>query len=282
MRQHIIYLLAAGLCLAACQSKPADETSPKPAAPANVAAKVGPVSITEQEVNDRLALVDEDDREFAQTPIGRQNFINILVREKLSELAAKEAGVDSSDTYLSALEDKRNQLKEIYDDFAKQTLVRLWEQQLEDSGKVAVSDEEISAYYKKYPYEMTIKQIIISNAQTADQVLRTLKRSPSRWKEMERQYSVSPQMARGKEFSFMPGEFLPEIEVIAANSASGSVQGFIKTAQGFHIIMKTREKRLSLKDAAPRIRAILQAQKEDAVLNSLKNKYEVAVYEKNE
>ena len=46
--------------------------------------------------------------------------------------------------------------------------------------------------------------------------------------------------------------------------------------------MKTREKRLSLKDAAPRIRAILQAQKEDAILNSLKNKYEVAVYEKNE
>ncbi len=112
-------------------------------------------------------------------------------------------------------------------------------------------------------------------------MLRAIKRSPSRWKELERQYSVAPEAARGKEFSVMPGEYLPEIEVIAANSPSGSVQGFIKTGQGFHIIMKTKEKRLSFKDAEPRIREILRAQKEDNVLNALKNKYEVVVYEKN-
>ena len=79
----------------------------------------------------------------------------------------------------------------------------------------------------------------------------------------------------------MPGEFIPEIEVIAANSPSGSVQGFIKTSQGFHIIMKVKEKRLSLKNAKERIEQILRLQKEDAALNALKNKYEVFVYEKN-
>ena len=45
--------------------------------------------------------------------------------------------------------------------------------------------------------------------------------------------------------------------------------------------MKTREKRLSFKDAKERIEKILRMQKEDAALNALKNKYEVFVYEKN-
>ena len=127
---------------------------------------------------------------------------------------------------------------------------------------------------------MTIKQIIIDNAQTADQVLRALKSSPRRWKELERQYSVAPESLR--QITVMPGEYLPDIEVIAANSPMGSVQGFFKTAQGFHIIMKTSDKRLSRKDAEPRIRQVLEDRKLDKVLDSLKNKYEVVIYEKSE
>ena len=120
----------------------------------------------------------------------------------------------------------------------------------------------------------------MDNAQTADQVLRALKASPSRWKELERQYSSAPETL--KTLSFMPGEYLTDIEVIAANSPAGSVQGFFKTAQGFHIIMKTNEKRLSRKEAEPRIREVLENKKLDNVLESLKNKYEVVIYEKSE
>ena len=122
---------------------------------------------------------------------------------------------------------------------------------------------------------MTIKQIIVDNAQTADQVLRTLKAYPSRWKEMERQYSTAPEAL--KQFSFMPGEYLDNIAVIAANSPSGKPQGFFKTAQGFHIIMKTGEERLTYNQAKERIRQILEKQKMDAYLNSLKSKYRVEV-----
>ena len=152
--------------------------------------------------------------------------------------------------------------------------------ELREKGDTAVTDEEISAYYEKYPYQMTIKQIIIDNAQTADQVLRALKSSPRRWKELDRQYSIAPESL--KELSFMPGEYLPEIEVIAANSPTGSVQGFFKTSQGFHIIMKTSDKRLSRKDAEPRIRQVLENKKLDNLLNTLKNKYEVVKYKKSE
>lgn len=273
--------------LAACGKEPSPkeefqiQPSQEPAAE-TVVAQVGPAAISQSAFESRLEVLDEEDRAFAATDVGRRNFINLLVREKLAALDAKDKEIDKSDVYLTALEDKREQLKEIYLDYADNLLSRLWEEYNRENGALNVTDEEIAAYYKKYPYEMTIKQLIIPDAQTADAVWRELKRNKNRWKELERQYSAAPQRSKGKTLSFMPGEFIPELEVIAANSPAGSVQGFVKTAQGFHIIMKTAERRLSLKDAAPRIRTVLENQKTDALLNALQNKYKVVIYEQNQ
>lgn len=278
-----LFCALAGACTSS--SGPSFEEPAPAAAPASQeapAAQVGPVKITRQQLDDRLALLSPEDQEYAKTPSGRKNFLQLLVREKLIALDAKDKELDRSDVYLSDLEDKQQQLKEIYQDYSQQLLVHMWEEYNREKGLTRVSDEEIEAYYKKYPYEMKIRQIIIADAQTADAVWRELKRAKSRWKELERQYSDAPQESKGKEISFMPGEFIPELEVIAANSPAGSVQGFVKTAQGFHIIMKTGERRLSLKDAAPRIRTILENHKTDAALNALQNKYKVMIYEQDE
>ena len=275
MKKSFLFLIPF-LLLSACQQQaPQDDGR-------QAAVQIGQEVITENDVQARLRFLPEEDREFAQSPIGRQNFLQIIAREKLISAAAKEAGIHETDIYLTLLEDKRAQLAEVFNDFASQTLEQLWYDSLKENGTLTVTDEEISAYFDKYPYEMIVRQIVIDNAETAEQVLRTLKSSPRRWKEMERQYSVAPEIIRGDKFSFMPGEFLPEIEVIAANSASGSVQGFIKTPLGFHIIMKTGEKRLSRKEAEPRIREVLENKKLDEVLENLKNKYEVIIYEKTE
>lgn len=276
MRKYLLFLLAPAL-LAGCAKDPAVQTSDP-----EVIARAGKAVLTRQDLENKIKWLPEEDRQFAQTPIGRMNFIQVLVREKLAEQAAKEAGLDKTDVYLTSLEDKRAELEQVYRNFAANLLERSWYEQLEESGATAVTEQEIKDYYKKYPYEMTVKQIIVDNAQTADEVLRALKNNRSRWKELARQYSVAPETVRDESFSFMPGEFLPEIEVIAANSPTGSVQGFIKTAQGFHIIMKTGEKRLSAKEAAPRIARILKDQKTDVILNNLKNKYEVVIYDKTE
>lgn len=285
MKRFYFPLFALCLC-AACQDKqpaaPLENQPPSAPMKEAVVAQIGPKQITLQEFENRLSLLSPADRAFAQTAVGRRNFINLMAREKLIALDAKDENLDKSDVYLTALEDKREQLREIYEDFSEQLLARLWEERMQERGLTAVTEEEIAAYHKKYPYEMTIKQIIIPDAQTADAVWRELKRSKSRWKELEHMYSKAPQESKNKEITFMPGEFIPELEVIAANSPSGSVQGFVKTAQGFHIIMKTGERRLNLKTAAPRIRAILENQKTDAALNALQNKYKVVIYEQDE
>ena len=281
--KKFLFFIFFSFFLLACKDKPAEPLMEQNASPAKdqIIAEVGPVQIYQQQLESRLSTLPAEDQEFAATSVGRKNFINLLVREQLALLDAKEENLDKEDVYLTALEDKREYLKEIYNDFAADLLVRMWEEHLYGKGIISVSEEEIAEYYDKYPYEMTIKQLIIPDAETADAVWRELKRSKKRWKELEKQYSKAPEQSYGKEFSFMPGEFIAELEVIAANSSVGSVQGFVKTAQGFHIIMKTKERRLKLQEATPRIRTILENQKLDAALNALKNKYKVIIYEQD-
>ena len=182
------------------------------------------------------------------------------------------------EAYQKLVAKHREQLDKTQQAYEQDLLVQLWYEK--QAKALEPSDKEVKDYYDKYPYEMTIKQIIVDNAQTADQILRTLKGSPGRWKDMSRQYSVAPQTLQV--LTFMPGEYLESLEIIAANSPTGKAQGFFKTPQGFHIIMKTNEKQLPFKDAEPRIRQILQNQKLDELLDTLKTKYEVMIYDKNE
>ena len=238
---------------------------------------IGSVTITQQDIQQALNLLSEQDKSFAQTPFGYQNLLQILVREKLILQDANATGFKQDKDYQTALKQKRAELDAIYEKFAQEALLRTW---YEHNGKeLEPSDKEIKAYYNKYPYEMTIKQIIMDNAQTADQTLRALKGAPGRWRELSRQYNIAP--ASLQTLTFMPGEYLDNLEAIAANSPVGKVQGFFKTPQGFHIIMKTGENRLSFEQAAPRIRQILQNQHLDELLDTLKTQYEVVIYDEN-
>ena len=229
MRTLLLFLIT-GCLLGACKQAPEptsfDTPSEKETNSDTLLAQVGSLPITQQQLQERLNLLNEADFTFSQTNTGRRNFLQLLVREKLALLDAQHKQLDKSDEYLSALEDKRAQLNAVYQAFADQLLIHLWEDYLQTSGTIQITDKEIETCYKKYPYEMTLKQIIIEDAQTADTVLRELKHNKHRWKELERQYSSAPEYSKGKEITFMPGEFIAELEVIAANSATGSVQGF--------------------------------------------------------
>ncbi len=278
MKRSILLFLGLLLGLNACQQ--ADTFSGLGGKDRSVGQKIS--AVTDEDIRERLRFLSAQDMNFAQTTIGKQNLAQIVLREKLIQADALAHGLNESADYQKLITEKRLQLDEIYQQYSQQMLENLWYEKHRQNGDLQVTQEEIDAYYKKYPYEMTVQQIIVDNAETADQVLRELKRSPGRWKELSRKYNIAPQTIQNAKFTFMPGEFLPDIEVIAANSSQGSVQGFIKTAFGFHIIMKTGEKRLSKQEAAPRIKAVLENKKADKILENLQNKYEVMIYANEE
>ena len=66
-----------------CLSMAACKKQDQPTHPAPVHSRAD-ISITQQDMQHALSLLDEKDQQFAQTSFGKQNLLQILLREKLS------------------------------------------------------------------------------------------------------------------------------------------------------------------------------------------------------
>ncbi len=270
------------LTCAACAPKQ-ENTSQEPSVYNNspVLAYVNNQPITQADFDKAANNLDSSFQSFVKTKSGRANFLSFLISEKLLLLDAKERNIDSTPEYqaeIAALEEAQKNALETAKNFA---LRRNLLTSLAQDGTLGVSEEEIKEYYKKYPYEITIKQFIISDSQKAADVMKQMRKihSASRFAEFARQFSDEPlsKKSGGDMPPFIPGEYLPQIEVPAANSKLMEVQGFITTAQGNHIIMKIAEKRLTYDEAKNRIKIIIENQKLDSYLNSLNKKYNISI-----
>ena len=275
-------LLLTILTLAACAPKQEEIPQEQPALPTSpVLAYVDNEPITQEDFDRATANLDETFKKFVATKTGRANFLSFLISEKLLLTDASHRKLDLTPEYqqeVAALEEAHKTALETAKNYA---LRRLLLETLAEDGTLGVSEDEIKDYYKKYPYEITIRQLIISDPQKAATVMREMRnvRTVSRFADYARQFSEEPltKKSGGEMQPFIPGEYLPQIEVPAANSKLMEVQGFITTPQGNHIIMKVAETRLTYKDAKDRIRAILENQKLDSYLNSLNKKYNISI-----
>ena len=119
-----VCLIGAGLTacvLSACQKQ-----SAAPAQAEDAAAQIGTVVITEQEVENAIPFLAKEDQKFVKTPIGRQNLVQILTREKLILQDAQANGLDQDPNYQALLAEKRAELDQIYEQFAQRALADFW------------------------------------------------------------------------------------------------------------------------------------------------------------
>ncbi|MBR1979833.1 peptidylprolyl isomerase [Candidatus Proelusimicrobium excrementi] len=275
MKKLLLPILALTLC--ACHKKQEEQHTPQ----APVLAQISGEAITEADFNAQAAELDDSFKKFLQTDIGKENFLNYLINEKLMLKAAKDAGLEQNPDYIKEIKDIETEQKTRLEKAKAYALNRLLLQKLYEDGTIAVSEEEIKAYHKKYPYQIYLLEILLTDPKEAADVTRAIRNSKTKqtFEDAVKKFSKDPVSKKNKGAlePFIPGEYLPQIEVAAANTPTYQVQGFIKTPRGFHIIMKTGEERLTYNQAKERIRQILEKQKMDAYLNSLKSKYRVEV-----
>ncbi|MDR0291228.1 MAG: peptidylprolyl isomerase [Elusimicrobium sp.] len=281
-------ILFAFLCLvifvAACKK----EIS-APERPEGTLAEVGGVYITQGDMDNAVAAQTPQSQKYAKTSFGQEGVLDVLVREQLMTAAAKSNNIEQNPVYKNTIDGMQRDFDARLADAKKYNLIKILTDALRENGTIAVSQQEIDDYYKKYKYEITIRQMVIPSAQDAEAALRELNATPSaskqaRFIELTKKYSVDPQadLDKGQLYTFIPGEYLPEIENAAANSPVNTVQGFIKTKRGFHIIYKVGEQNVTKKDAQGRIAKIIENQKLDKYLDGLTDKYKVEVYKSYE
>ena len=246
MRKLLFFclLLSLGACLK--QEMPQEQNLPLED---NALAKVAGYIITQEEFDKKAEFLDPSFQKYIQTPQGRENFLNYLISERLLLQDAQFKNLQNDPEYEQEIADIIKLQEENLQRSKEILLRKKLMEELYSQGIIYVSEEEIKAYYKKYPYEIKILQILLNDAQEAAQVMNAVKNTKTQnsFKEAVAKFSKDPlaKQNKGALEPFIPGEYLPEIEVPAANSSVGQVQGFIQTPLGFHIIMKVGEDKLS-------------------------------------
>ena len=162
MKNFPLFLFSA-LFLAAC-SKHGDR----------IVARVGSEKLTESYVSEKLAEISPAAQQYLATKPGRKQFLDILIHEKLLELAAKKSAVTKSAEYKERIKGMEAEMKAKLAEYKDFTLTKMWIEDLR-SKELKVTDEETEQYYQKYPYKIVVDHIILDSSEEAEKTMKRIK-----------------------------------------------------------------------------------------------------------
>ena len=243
-------------------------------------AQVGKIPISRVEYQKKLEQVAPEYQAYLMTPHGRRQFLDVLVREKLLLCAAMDSGTHSSEEFKDQIEKFKQEQAHRLKEFQEYLLTSLWLKGLRQGGVLAVTDPEIQAYYEKYPNEIEVRHILLSSEQESQRILRRI-RSGEDFGTLARAVSLDTETASrgGRLPPFIYGEILPELEETSLKLRLGQISDVVQTRFGYHILRKAGEKKLALAQASERVRRLLEKQKLDRYLESIRSQFPVEVYD---
>jgi len=264
--KNLLPLLLSALFLSSC-SKQDDR----------VVARVGSEKLTESYVGEKLTEISPNARQYLTTKPGRKQFLDILIHEKLLELAAKKSAVAKSEDYKARIKQMETEMKAKLAEYKDFTLTKMWVEDLR-SKELKVTEEELDQYYQQYPYKIVVDHIILESSEEAESTIKRIK-SGADFTKMAKEHSLDNENIRLP--PVMYGEFIPELEDMAFKMRPGEVQGVVKTSLGYHILKKISQEKANPLEAKERIRRILEKKKFDAYLNEFQAKIKVEVLDEN-
>ncbi|MCL1972385.1 MAG: peptidylprolyl isomerase [Endomicrobia bacterium] len=250
-----------------------------------VIAKVGGTQITDAMLAEKLQNTPPAYQSYVNTPLGRKQFVDAIVRENIMLEAAKQAGVNKKAEYTEALADfkreQERQLKEYQDGLLIETYLR------EVHTKIIASETDIQEYYNlnreqfDSPVAYTVKHILLTDRAEAEAAYARLQNGES-FDDVAREVSQDTGSAAqgGLIGPFRRGDLVPEFEKAALSLQNNQLSGIIETSYGFHIILKVSEEKLppmTFEQAVPEIKRIIERERFDKWFEETKQKLGVKV-----
>ena len=200
-------------------------------------AKVGSVTITQDDVSRELKGLPEQIQRMFEGPEGAEKFVDELVKKEMLYQEAKKKGFESNPDYQKKLED-----------FKKLTLISLLlEKEIEDKAKVG--DKDVKDYYDKHKADLTTNNqirashILVKSEEDAKKILDQVKKGGD-FKKIAKEKSIDTGSAQngGDLGFFSKGQMVPEFDKAAFSLKEGELSGPVKTQFGYHIIKVTGKK----------------------------------------
>jgi peptidyl-prolyl cis-trans isomerase C len=273
-----ILLGGAGGAMAADQGKPGD-----------VLVKMDKQEITRGDFEARIAGLPAEYQSRFKTDQQKREFLDMIVQGTLLASEARAGKLDKDKSVAMRLSDATNSI------LAQEYLKRLFD------ALPKVTDADVAKYYEghtaefKTPEMVNAQHILIKTEQDAGQpeLTKALDQAKQIKAELDKgadfaklaeKYSDDPgSKSKGGELGFFARDrMVPEFSQVAFALGPGQISEPVKSRFGFHIIrvIERREaKQLDLKEAAPRIKALVENQRRkeaaDREIEKLKKKYNV-------
>lgn len=214
------------------------------------------------------------------TTEGKREFLEKMVRDRIVELFAREAGYLDDPRVAERLEEAR---------------MRILNEQfftLEVRGEVEVGEEEIVDYYEAHkheyrkPEEVKVRHILVETEEEAQRILEELGAGKS-FEDLAADYSIDMRTnEKGGDLGFVAkGRAVKEVEEVAFSLEPGQISDVVKSRYGYHIV-KVEEKRpesiRSLEDMRQlvlgEVRRIKEEERSKELMSELERKYEVRIF----
>lgn len=240
-----------------------------------VLAKVGNTYITESYLSEKI--LESGEFDYLKTKIGKKQFLDILINERLLKLAAENSDVANSPEYRQQIKTVEEEFKKKLEEYKNMILTRMWLEKIRKE-KLNISDSELEQYIKLYPYTVTFEQIITSDYETAQSILKSLKEGTSIDK-LASKYKENNDIVFNKIPAVIYGELMEEINDVVFKMKVNDISGIIKTKLGYHIIKKTSHQKIDFSNQRikERVKMVLEKKKFDQYLLELEKKYVVEV-----
>lgn len=245
-----------------------------------ILAKIGDIQITDADIDRVIASFPEQQREYLNSPDGRERILNQKIANCVMALAAKKAG--------KALTPELELMKA---DFEEQMLAQ--NEINEAFASIVVSDEEAQRYYEdcketfRTEEQINARHILVDSPEQCRDIRNRILAGEISFEDAAREFSTCSSAPEGGELGFFGhGMMVPEFDEAAFAAAMNEVTEPVKTQFGYHLI-KVIDRReadiMPFEQVAEQLRQQLTQQKQNDVLvaaiDALKEKYGEIVVE---
>lgn len=195
-----------------------------------VLAKVGPITITEKDLNDLANAIPERYRDLYMSPEAREKTLDYIVNIYVLAAEAEKQNID-----------KAPEIQKLMDFTKKDLLARIYLDRQSRDLKPP-TEEEAKAYYQKNkdqfltPESVHLHHILVNTEKEAKAVMDRLKKG-EKFADIASQVSICPSKNKGGDLAWLPkGSLVPEIEEVAFTVKQGVPTGPVKSKFGYHVL----------------------------------------------
>lgn len=243
-----------------------------------ILASVNGKNITQQDVDMAMTRFPQQNQEYFESEIGKEQFLEQLISFELLYKFAIDEQLENTEEFKSQLELLKRDL-----------LIQAAVKKVLDV--VTISDEEIKEYFddnkEMFKGEASVKSkhILVDNEEKAKEIKEKIDNGLS-FEDAAREFSTCPSSSQGGDLGeFTRGKMVPEFEAAAFELQVGEISNPVKTQFGYHLIKvdeKSPEVMKSFDEVKDSLKLNLLGQKQNMeyikLINDLKQNQKVEIY----